>query len=61
MEAWKRSAAETSFAKVFGLRQWFAASVENLAAKGYKIDLRKKFPAFPHLIQVQSIPLWQRR
>jgi hypothetical protein len=43
MEAWKRSAAETSPAKVFGLQQWFAASVENLAAKGYKIDLRKKW------------------
>ena len=42
-EAWKRSAAETSFAKVFGLRQWFAASVENLAAKGYKIDLHRKW------------------
>ncbi len=43
MEAWKRSAAETSPAKVFGLQQWFAASVESLAAKGYKIDLRKKW------------------
>jgi hypothetical protein len=43
MEVWKRSAAEASPAKVFGLQQWFAASVENLAAKGYKIDLRKKW------------------
>jgi hypothetical protein len=42
-EAWKRSAAETSFAKVFGLRQWFVASVENLAAKGYKIDTHRKW------------------
>ena len=42
-EAWKRSAAETSAAKTFGLRQWFTASVESLAAKGYKIDLRKKW------------------
>ncbi len=42
-EAWKRSAAETSSAKVFGLKQWFAASAENLAAKGYKIDLHKKW------------------
>jgi hypothetical protein len=41
-EAWKRSAAETSAAKTFGLKQWFVASVENLAAKGYRIDLRKK-------------------
>jgi hypothetical protein len=43
LEAWKRSAAETSAAKVFGLRQWFAASAESLAAKGYKIDLHKKW------------------
>jgi hypothetical protein len=43
MEAWKRSAAETSPAKVFGFKQWFSASVENLSAKGYKIDLRKKW------------------
>ena len=43
MQAWKRSAAETSPAKAFGLKQWFSASVESLAAKGYKIDLRKKW------------------
>jgi hypothetical protein len=42
-EAWKRSAAETSSAKVFGLKQWFAFSAESLAAKGYKIDLHKKW------------------
>jgi hypothetical protein len=43
LEAWKRSAAETSTAKVFGLRQWFTASAESLAEKGYKIDLHKKW------------------
>jgi hypothetical protein len=43
VEAWKRSAAETAHAKVFGLKQWFIASVESLAAKGYKIDLHKKW------------------
>jgi hypothetical protein len=43
LEAWKHSAAETSAAKTFGLKQWFSASVESLAAKGYKIDLRKKW------------------
>ena len=43
VEAWKRSAAETAFAKVFGLRQWFVASAESLAAKGYKIDLHRKW------------------
>jgi hypothetical protein len=43
IEAWKRSAAETSSAKVFGLKQWFAASVQNVAAKGYTINLQKRF------------------
>ena len=42
-QAWKRSAAERSSAKVFGLKQWFAASAESLAAKGYRIDLHKKW------------------
>jgi hypothetical protein len=42
-EAWKRATAETSHAKTFGLKQWFAASAENLAQKGYKIDLHKKW------------------
>ena len=49
-EAWKRSAAETASAKVFGLKQWFAASAESLAAKGYKIDLHKKWLAKGWLI-----------
>lgn len=43
MQAWKRSAAATSPSKVFGLKQWFSASAENLAAKGFNIDLRKKW------------------
>jgi hypothetical protein len=43
MQAWKRSAAETSPAKTYGLKQWFAASVERLAEKGYKVDARKKW------------------
>jgi hypothetical protein len=42
-EAWKRSAAETSHTKVFGLKQWFASAAESLAQKGYKIDLHKKW------------------
>jgi hypothetical protein len=49
-EAWRRSAAETASAKVFGLKQWFAASAESLAAKGYKIDLHKKWLAKGWLI-----------
>jgi len=42
-EAWKKSAAETSAAKVYGLRQWFINSAESLARKGFKINLQKKF------------------
>ncbi len=42
-DAWRRSAAETSSAKTFGLKQWFAASAEALAKKGFKIDLHKKW------------------
>ncbi|MDD2922082.1 MAG: hypothetical protein PHQ36_07325 [Anaerolineales bacterium] len=42
-EAWKKSAAETIRVKPFGLKQWFGASVERLAEKGYKIDLHKKW------------------
>ena len=49
-EAWKRSAAETAHAKVFGLKQWFIASAESLAAKGYKIELHKKWLAKGWLI-----------
>ena len=49
-EAWKRSAAETISAKVFGLKQWFGASAESLAAKGFKIDLHKKWLAKGWLI-----------
>ena len=42
-EAWKKSTAERSAVKAFGLRHWFAASAEALAAKGYTINLQKKF------------------
>ncbi len=44
-ENWKRSTVETVAAKTFGLKQWFAASAESLAVKGYRIDLRKKWLA----------------
>jgi len=49
-EAWKRSAAETSSAKVFGPRQWFIAAAESFVSKGYKIDLHKKWLAKGWLI-----------
>jgi hypothetical protein len=42
-EAWKRAAAEAIGAKVYGLRQWFSATAEVLSARGYKVDLHKKW------------------
>jgi hypothetical protein len=42
-EAWKRSAAESVGAKVYGLRQWFGATAEKLSTRGYKIDLHRKW------------------
>jgi hypothetical protein len=39
---WKESALEKVGYKEFGLRQWFVESAEALAAKGYRIDTRKK-------------------
>ena len=42
-EAWKRAAAETIAAKVYGPRQWFIAAAESLAARGYEIDLHRKW------------------
>jgi hypothetical protein len=41
--AWKRAAAETIAAKVYGPRQWFIAAAEALSAKDYKINLQRKF------------------
>ena len=42
-EAWKRAAAETSAAKAYGSKQWFALAAENLVQKGFKIDLHRKW------------------
>ena len=41
--AWKKSAKESIAAKTFGPRQWFIAAAESLSAKGYSIDLKKKW------------------
>lgn len=49
-EAWKHSVAETSHAKTFGLKQWFAASAESLARKGFDIDIHKKWLGKGYLI-----------
>lgn len=49
-EAWKRSAAETTHVKTFSLKQWFAASAEALAQKGFRVDLHKKWLSKGYLI-----------
>jgi len=41
--AWKRAAAETVCAKVYGLHQWFEAAAQSLARNGYSINLQKRF------------------
>ncbi len=53
-EAWKQTAKESSPAKTFGFKQWFIASAEKLAGKGYKIDLRKKWLSKGWLIWYQE-------
>ena len=42
-EAWKRAAAGSVPARVYGLRQWFIAAAEALAARGYRLDLHRKW------------------
>lgn len=42
-DAWKHSTEETVHAKVWGARQWFIAAAENLAAKGYRVNIKKKW------------------
>ena len=49
-EAWKRSASETATMKTYGAKQWFNASAEALAQKGYKINLQRKFLSKGYLV-----------
>ena len=42
-EAWKRSASESISTRAWGLRQWFSDAAQNLADRGYKINLKKKW------------------
>jgi hypothetical protein len=53
-EAWKRSAAETVAAKVYGPRQWFINSAEALARKGYKVNVQRKFLSKGWMIWMQN-------
>ncbi len=40
---WKSAVAETSPVQTWGLRQWFAASAQALARRGYRINLRRRW------------------
>ena len=42
-EAWKKSAKETYVTKTYGVRQWFIATAESLAGKGFKVNVQRKF------------------
>ena len=49
-EEWKRSTKETAAMKAYGAKQWFVASAETLAQKGYRINLQKKFLSKGYMI-----------
>ena len=49
-EAWKRSAQETVSFKTYGAKQWFIATAEALAGKGYKVNLQRKFLSKGYLV-----------
>ena len=53
-EAWKASARETSAMKTYGAKQWFIASAEALAHKGYKIHWQMKFLSKGYLVWKQA-------
>jgi hypothetical protein len=42
-EAWKAAAAKTAAMKTYGPRQWFVASAERLAERGYPIATQRKW------------------
>ena len=49
-EAWKLSAAETAAIKIYGDRQWFVATAERLAERGYAIETHRKWLTKGYLI-----------
>lgn len=48
--AWKRSSAETVSAKTYGMRQWFIATAERLAERGYDVEVQRKWLSKGYLI-----------
>jgi hypothetical protein len=43
LQAWKQAALETGPVRVWGSRQWFAASARKLGEQGYRVNLRRKW------------------
>lgn len=58
-QAWKHAALATRAAQVWGVRTWFVASAQQLAAAGYAIDLRRQWLRRGYLIwrSVPAVPL----
>ncbi|MCL7453749.1 MAG: methylase [Anaerolineae bacterium] len=42
-EAWKQAAREKAPIKVWGARQWFVATAQQMATRGYQLDLRARW------------------
>jgi hypothetical protein len=49
-EAWKAAASEASAMKTFGVRQWFMATAERMAERGYAVATQRKWLARGFLI-----------
>jgi len=54
-QAWKQAALDASPMRVWGERQWFMASAQNLARRGYRVNLRRKWLRKGWLIWEQGV------
>ena len=59
-EAWKQSVKETASFKTYGVKQWFTASAEGLARKGYKVNLQRKFLSKGYLVWERQLLMLER-
>ena len=55
-QAWKQATLETTHMQVWGLRQWFVASAQQLAARGYQINTLRKWLSKGWLIWKRPTP-----
>jgi hypothetical protein len=53
-QAWKQATLETSSLQVWGPHHWFMASARNLAERGYRVSLRRKWLRHGWLIWQQT-------